>query len=202
MMAPTSPDAPTKRRPGGRSARVRATVLEATLDALAEGGEAVGIPQIAVRAGVHETSIYRRWGSLPALVVDAVGTRIGEEIPLPDTGSLRGDLLAFLESGRAFLTSHLGTQLVRATVIDPRASTDETRHAYWSGRLGQMAVLFERAVARGEIARPADIELLTEMVVAPLYFRLLITHVPLDDLPERVTEIVLRAVGAGTSGAE
>jgi AcrR family transcriptional regulator len=177
-------------------------VLEATLAALAEGGEAVGIPQIAARAGVHETSIYRRWGSLPALVVDAIGTRIGEAIPLPDTGSLRGDLLAYLESGRAFLTSQLGTQLVRATVIDSRASTDETRLVYWSGRLGQVAVLFQRAVVRGEIAPPADVELLAEMLAAPLYFRLLITHETLGDLPERVTEFVLRAVGAGESSPE
>ncbi len=79
-------------RTGGRSARVRAAVLDATIALLRDEGNDFGIPQVAARSGVHETSIYRRWGSREALIVDAVRTHIGEEIPIPDTGTLRGDL--------------------------------------------------------------------------------------------------------------
>src|SRR5947209_9777507 len=100
---------------GGRSARVRAAVLDATLAVLAEEGDAFSIPHVAARAGVHETSIYRRWGSREALIADAVTSRIGAEIPVPDTGSLRGDLVTLLENSIRFLGSPLGTQLVRAT---------------------------------------------------------------------------------------
>src|SRR6476646_9810011 len=72
---------PARPRPGGRSARVRAAVLDATIALLREEGDAFGIPQVAARAGVHETSIYRRWGSREALIVEAVRAHIGEEVP-------------------------------------------------------------------------------------------------------------------------
>src|SRR5215468_426884 len=108
MMLDASVGPVRRARRGGRSARVRSAVLDATLALLREGGDAFGIPQIAARAGVHETSIYRRWGSREALIVDAVRSHIGEEIPVPDTGTLRGDLSAFLASIIAFLSSPLG----------------------------------------------------------------------------------------------
>jgi AcrR family transcriptional regulator len=185
------------RRPrlGGRSARVRAAVLDATLALLREEGDVFGIPQVAARAGVHETSIYRRWGSREALIVDAVRTHIGEEVPVPDTGSLRGDLTAFLEHSIAFLSSPLGAQLVRATAPAPRAATMDLRETYWSRRLEQIGILFERAATRGEIAETADRALAVELLLAPLYFRLLITQAPLDDaLAGRLADLILRGL--------
>src|SRR5262245_64364232 len=104
-----------KPRLGGRSARVRAAVLDATLALLREEGDTFTIPRVAARAGVHETSIYRRWGTREALIVDAVTSRIGAEIPIPDTGSLRDDLVQFLVACIRFLAAPLGTQLVRST---------------------------------------------------------------------------------------
>jgi AcrR family transcriptional regulator len=174
---------------------VRAAVLDATLALMREEGDAFGIPQVAARAGVHEPSIYRRWGTREALIVDAVRTHIGEEIPVPDTGSLRGDLTVFLERSIAFLSSPLGAQLVRATALAPGAAAPDARELYWPGRLGQIGVLFERAVARGEIAETADRALAVELLLAPLYFRLLITQAPLDDaLAGRLADVILRGL--------
>ena len=187
--------APGRQRRGGRSARVRAAVLDATLVLLREEGDAFGIPQVAARAGVHETSIYRRWGSREVLIVDAIRTHIGEEVPVPDTGSLRGDLTAFLERSIAFLSSPLGAQLVRATVPAPRAAAPEMRETYWTGRLEQIGVMFERAIARGEIAETADRALAVELLLAPLYFRLLVTQAHLGDkLAGRLADLILRGV--------
>jgi AcrR family transcriptional regulator len=184
-----------KRRHGGRSARVRAAVVDATLAMMRERGDAFGIPQVAARAGVHETSIYRRWGSREALIVDAVRSQIGEEIPIPDTGSLRGDLKTFLERGIAFLTSPLGMQLARATAPIPPAAATDARGRYWPDRLQQIEAMFARAVARGEIAGPVDSALAVELLLAPLYFRLLITNTPLDgDLVERLVGFILRGI--------
>ena len=61
--------APTMTRPGGRSAKVTAAVHQAVLDLLA-AGEPLTIPQVAARAGVNATSVYRRWGDVPALLAD------------------------------------------------------------------------------------------------------------------------------------
>jgi AcrR family transcriptional regulator len=186
------------RRLGGRSARIRAAVLDATLTTLAEDGDAFGIPHVAARAGVHETSIYRRWGTRDALIVDAITSRIGEEIPLPDTGTLRGDLVTFLERSIQFLASPLGTQLVRATATTTDIGNTDMRQAYWPGRLDRLGEIFTRAVARGEIPAAADWRLAAEMLFAPLYFRLLITHTPLETaLAERIADLLVRALAAG-----
>src|SRR5215472_1294548 len=123
-----------KRRTGGRSARVRAAVLHATLVTLAEDGDTFTIPRVAARAGVHETSVYRRWGTREALIMDAVTSLIGAEIPIPDTGSLRDDLVQFLVACIRFLAAPLGTQLVRATATTSEVGTTDARRAYWPGR--------------------------------------------------------------------
>jgi AcrR family transcriptional regulator len=188
-----------QRRPGGRSARVRAAVLEATLALMIEQ-EPLSIARIAARAGVHETSIYRRWGTREALVIDAVGSRLSAEIPLPDTGTLRGDLLLLLERNVAFQSSPIGRQLMHAAAIDPNGADLDVRHDYWPERFERIGVLFERAVARGEIPPTADTRLATELLTAPFHFRALVSHAPYDDnLAERLTDFVLRGLQATKS---
>src|ERR1700743_1353468 len=82
-----------KSRPGGRSARVRAAVIDAVTALLAEKDvSAITMADIADRAGIATTSLYRRWGDLPALLMDAAVERLKVESPLPDTGTLSGDL--------------------------------------------------------------------------------------------------------------
>jgi AcrR family transcriptional regulator len=192
-------------RPGGRSARVRAAVLEATLDLLRERGDAFGIPQVAARAGVHDATIYRRWGTRGALVVDAVRSHLGEAVPIPDTGSLAGDLSAFLERSVIFLSSPLGSQLVRATVGAQSPSEESPRAAYWPIRLEQIGGMIERAVARGVLPQSSltQATFAAEMLLAPLYFRLLVTQGPLDRaLARQVAEFIAHALMASGSEAQ
>src|SRR3954451_10457926 len=86
-------------RPGGRSERVRRAVLASTLNLMLEKGySAMTIPDIARDAGVHPTTIYRRWGSKGMLAVDAIAGVSTEVAPAPDTGSLEGDLYEFISS--------------------------------------------------------------------------------------------------------
>src|SRR5271168_5422754 len=82
-----------RRRTGGRSARVVAAVHDAVNELVGQGNpRQVTVAEIAERAGVNPTSIYRRWGTLEALVLDVEAARLP---PIPDTGNLRGDLLAY-----------------------------------------------------------------------------------------------------------
>src|ERR1700726_424948 len=92
---PASPAGAQRGRP--RSAEADRSILAATLDLLAERGlDAMSIEEIAARAGVGKATIYRRWSSKGLLALDAFVVSFRAEQPLPDTGTLRGDLIAAL----------------------------------------------------------------------------------------------------------
>jgi AcrR family transcriptional regulator len=171
-----------RRRTGGRSARVREAVLTATLQAVAEhGAGAVSIGEIARAAGVHETSIYRRWQTKEHLLLDALLEYSEAEIPIPDTGSLREDLVAFATSVAAYLDSPLGRALAQAMAA---AGGDDTlaagRAQFWKSRVDLAGAMIERAKDRGEVPTDFDAAAALELVVAPLHFRALLTHQAID----------------------
>src|SRR6516162_5631143 len=103
-----------RRRTGGRSARVVAAVHDAVNDLVAQRNpREVTVAEIAERAGVNPTSIYRRWGSLEALVLDVETARLP---PIPDTGTLRGDLLAFAANAATDIARPGGLAFLHAVI--------------------------------------------------------------------------------------
>ncbi len=185
-----------RRRTGGRSARVREAVLKATLQAVAEhGADAVNIGEIAREAEVHETSIYRRWPTKEHLLLDALLDYSEAELPIPDTGSVRGDLVAFACSVAAYLDSPLGRTLARAMVV---ASDDDTlaagRAQFWKSRVDLASAMIDRAKDRGEVPTDLDAATALELVIAPLHFRALLTHQAID---EQVIGHIVDALLAG-----
>lgn len=171
-----------QRRTGGRSARVREDVLHATLQALAEdGGGEVHVGQIARAAGVHETSIYRRWGTREHLVMDALLSFSEDRLPVPDTGALRSDLIAFATSVEDYLSSTLGKALVRSMTIavdDPPAAAMRTE--FWAKRKELALTMFERAVRRNELRADLNHAVAIELLIAPLHFKALLTRERVD----------------------
>src|SRR5689334_14850586 len=127
---------PGKKRLGGRSARIRAAVFEATLQLLVEKGfEHLSIIEVAARSGVNASSIYRRWGNKVNLAVEAIlGSEAGH-IPIPDTGSLRADLLQLLLELRTYHRSPEGRALavVNASLAQHEGTPElkEARLKYW-----------------------------------------------------------------------
>jgi AcrR family transcriptional regulator len=180
-MAMTTPPAKV-RRTGGRSARVRAAVLRATLDALLDSpaGE-LSIRDVAQRAGVHETSIYRRWGTRANLILDAVLSEIQAAVPAPDTGSLRGDLVALLASIAAFISTPVGRLLLRLALRDDLPEDHAARERFWAERFTTGQRVLQRAQARGELRSGLDCRLIIETLIGALYVRLLLTREPVDD---------------------
>ncbi|WP_431969823.1 TetR/AcrR family transcriptional regulator [Nocardia sp. bgisy134] len=178
---PVAPPAPRKRT-GGRSARVREAVLAATLDQVAEHGiEGLTIGDVAARAGVAETTIYRRWGTRTALIAEAVTELAAVGNPAPDTGTLRGDLQQLAEQishliSRPGIARLLGTTIALSTDPDVAAA----RHSFWNERFERTAHVIRRAVDRGELPDDADPREFLETLSAPLYFRLLVGDSPLD----------------------
>ncbi|MGW5531311.1 TetR/AcrR family transcriptional regulator [Streptomyces xanthochromogenes] len=113
---PEQEDRP-RRRTGGRSARVREAVLKATAELIAEQGhERIPIAEIAERSGVHQTSIYRRWRTTNAIVLDLSQERLASSWAIPDTGSLRGDLLAYAHGAAESMTGPDAAVLLRALI--------------------------------------------------------------------------------------
>ena len=185
-----------RRRTGGRSARVRSAVLRATLQAMADGPRGVTISEIARRAGVHATSIQRRWGSRENVMLDAMLTYSQEKLPIPNTGTLRDDLIAFARLITAYLGTPLGEALARtmaATEDDPTLAAN--RAEFWQARYDTAGVIVDRAIDRHEVAAGTDPELALELLVGPLHFRKLLIRQPIDDsLIEHVVDTLIRGL--------
>src|SRR5579872_1305212 len=106
-------------QPPGRGPKVRAAVLAATLAELADTGyAALTVENIARRAGVHKTTIYRRWTDRESLVADVLGERIAMDFPIPDTGSVQADLRLLAQAFVAWVTSSTGRMIFAAVYSD------------------------------------------------------------------------------------
>jgi AcrR family transcriptional regulator len=182
-MTPATEPQP-RTRPGGRSARVRAAVIDALLAELAENGLGeLTMEGVARRAGVNKTTLYRRWGSKEELLLDALLERGERRVPIPDTGSLRDDLLTVARGIAASVAPSEIDAMVRAFAADP--STDsklvEAARHFWAVRFSLLGEMVERAIERGELPRGTEPKPLIEGLLGRIYLRLLVTREPLDD---------------------
>ena len=171
-------------RPGGRSARVRAAVIAATLAELVERGySGVSLDGVAARAAVHKTTVYRRWRTKEALVLDTMLEQASQTVAVPDTGSLRGDLLELARRSATIQTSSAGEAVVRAVAGEAAANPQmaAASRQFWAERLDLDRTILQRARDRGEIGAEAYQRPVIEALLGPLYFRLLVTGAPLDD---------------------
>lgn len=155
-----------------------AAVHEAVDALLAESGPGgFTITDVARRAGVNPTSIYRRWGSLEAVVLDVEAARLTELSPMPDTGTLRGDLLAYAHTVAADITRPGRLAFLQA-LISARDLSDEQRRAPLLDRAAQYQSVLDRAADRGEPR--LDYPVIVDCILAPVYLRFLLGQ-PADD---------------------
>lgn len=162
----------TRLRPGGRSARVQAAVHQAVHDLTAlHGRDALTIPQIAAQAGVTPSTIYRRWGDLVELLADVSIERLRDEADPPDTGSVRGDLLAWGEQFIEEMSSDLGRQVLKDVLTASGYGDGSAPCQCLQITAGQITMLVERARARGQATPSVDCVL--DTLVAPIVYRLL-----------------------------
>jgi AcrR family transcriptional regulator len=169
-------------RPGGRTARTRTAVLDATVAELAAHGYgALTVEQVANRAGVHRTTLYRRWGGKQGLVADAVETFAAAEVELPDTGSVDQDLRRWARSILATLTARDSGAVVRALFAGAgeRSELHDLRRRFYRTRSALVVPIVERAVERGQLPAGTDATEVIKQVGAPLYYQLLVIEEPL-----------------------
>jgi AcrR family transcriptional regulator len=173
----------TNKRRRGPSPLVRTAVIDATLAELAEGGySALSLEKVARRAGVHKTTLYRRWGAREELVLDAMLERAGEQISVPDTGSLREDLRELARTAAANAASPEVSAMARAVAAEsPHDSRlADANRRFWAERLMLDGVIVERAIERGEVAAGTEPRRVIESVLGPIHLRLVLTGEPVD----------------------
>jgi AcrR family transcriptional regulator len=171
-------------------------VLKATRVELLEGGYlALSHRAVARRAGVDPTTVYRRWPTRSRLVADALLDYAAQAVPVPDTGSLEGDLTAFLEAVVAIVGDPHSLRVIQSLVAvsaDAEPDLKQTMGEFWSARLAGAEAMVTRAVRRGELRPSTDAHAVVETLVAPVYFRGLLSGAPLD--PEFVRRGVRNAL--------
>jgi AcrR family transcriptional regulator len=188
-------------RPGGRTARVRTAVLRAAGDVLAEQGFAhLDLADLARRAEVGKTTVYRRWGTVAALVADLLVDMAAESLPRTDLGTLEDDLLANARLVARTLSDDRQGALFRAVIA--AATTDERTaaalHGFYETRVGEWAPCVAAAVERGEVPAGTDTREVIRAVSAPLYYRMLTSALPLDeDAADRSARAAATAARAG-----
>ncbi|WP_242209325.1 MULTISPECIES: TetR/AcrR family transcriptional regulator [unclassified Pseudomonas] len=171
-------------RPGGRSARVQDAIHSAVRALLQEQERSsVTVPQIAARAGVTPSTIYRRWGDLAALLADVALARMRPDSEPAQTGSLRSDIRAWAEQYLDEMSSEPGRNMMR----DVQASSTP---GYCVTIIGaQLQTIIER---HPDEAAPS-VDRLINLVVAPVVFRILFSAAALEvDELHRLIDIALR----------
>jgi AcrR family transcriptional regulator len=141
------------------------------------------------------SSLYRRWGTLDELLLDALADSVHAALPAPDTGSLREDLIIFLSEVRDLVRSPLGRTLAEI-LVGPRSST-AIRDAYWAERRTRITVLIERGMRRGELRPGLDPQLVLELLIGPLHARAFTAPDTLTpDVPALIVDNLLIGIGA------
>ncbi|WP_456696233.1 TetR/AcrR family transcriptional regulator C-terminal ligand-binding domain-containing protein [Aeromicrobium sp. P5_D10] len=191
---------PGAARPGGRTARTAQAVHRAVLGLIAERGrEGLTMKEIATASGIHEATLYRRWRDVDTVVLDAATSQIVEELPIPDTGTISGDLHGWVAAAATGLAQPGGfalfEALIRADVSGSGGDADTVRRrgqarAYIAERSAQLQMAIDRARERGETV--PDVRTLLDRLLAPIYARAVFAYRPADDDLEQLVDDALR----------
>ena len=142
------------KRPGGRSADNLARIMAATADLLVEKGYGrLTTEEVAERAGVHRSTVHRRFPTRAELVAQMMTSLAAERVPVPDTGRLESDLLAFARAVRRATAEPVAGAITRAVVAEggDRTELGAVSAAFWARRWEAAGDIVRRAIAGGEL---------------------------------------------------
>lgn len=176
---------------------IREVVLKAAFDELVDRGiDRFTVDRVAKRAGVEPDVIIAIWGDRRILLMDAVLSSSESVIPIPDTGTLRGDLSLAFEAAVTIASTREGrrqlySMLPRGRDFDPT----EVQRDFWDNRLIAWAVTFRRAQQRGELREGVDPMAATRMLAAAVNFDVLFADNPISaEYVEQVLDMFLHGV--------
>lgn len=189
---------------GGAALRQQVTdaITEATFAELAETGYArLSMEAIARRAGVGKAALYRRWSSKEDMLTELIREAVTDALPpTPNTGALRGDLRALLDSYRADLSNPMISRIGLGLVAEAGrlgALEEVLRTGVAVPRRAVARTVLQAAIDRGELPDRLDLELGADLLIAPLGFRMLIVRGESDDdYLETLTNAIAAALRA------
>ncbi|MFJ4596805.1 MULTISPECIES: TetR/AcrR family transcriptional regulator [unclassified Kitasatospora] len=166
-----------------RNEAAHQAILDAALHLLAESdGTPVTIDAIARSAGVGKQTVYRWWPSKGAVLLDALTDRAAQDVPGPDTGTLRTDLRAFIattfDGSQRDTTAPALRTLVREAARDPHLA--DLMQTFTATRRTTLRDLLARGRERGELADDTDLDLIVDQVYGVFWYRFILGHAPLD----------------------
>jgi AcrR family transcriptional regulator len=182
-------------------------VLEATRAELkAHGYPALNMERVAEAAGVAKSTVYRRWRDPVGLLTELLSDVVLAEVPLYDTGPIDVDLRRLALGIYQFYADPVRRSmmlgLIAAGVQDPRAA--EALHDFFRTRNDQAAEAVRHAIKRGELPADTDPVEVIRALGAPFYYRMLVTHEPVDEtIAEQAAAAAIAAAKGGvhrTSG--
>lgn len=190
-----------KKSPGRpRSLKSHQAILQATLKLLAEVGyERISIDAIATSAGVGKTTIYRRYKSKAELVGDAIES-LREEVVIPNTGSLWGDIDALIITAAKMTLNPLGRQTV-AMIIGTASTNPEFAqiysNKYLQPRREAFAIVIERAKARNEVRTNVETNLIFDTMSAMMLYALIFppNNQSWEDYVRQALQVILKNEG-------
>ncbi|ADP79798.1 TetR/AcrR family transcriptional regulator [Pseudofrankia inefficax] len=192
---PNRPDRPPSGvRPPGRprDARADGAIIEATLQTLATTGfTGLSMEAVAARAKVGKATLYRRWSTKDTLVADALATLVETAEPV-DTGSLRDDLVAWLNTVRRHTFQTLSGRIMPRLLAEKDSHPElfETyRHQVIEPFRQQAQKVLLRGMASGELLPDLDVDLITDMLVGPVSYRQSISG-PNEVSGTRISQVV------------
>jgi AcrR family transcriptional regulator len=189
------------RKPGRpRSTEADEAILRTAIEQFAEHGlNGLTVDAVATGAGVSKATVYRRYPSKADLVMAAARASCEEKVPRPESGDIRTDLHTFVTNMRSMLTDPVLGRAVCTLVADARRD-DQLRllhREFIAERRQRTMQLIRGAVDRGQLRPDTDLEVAADLLVAPLFYRVMNTGDPLDDAYlDTVVDNVMRVYGA------
>ena len=169
--------------PARRSDRAYRAILDAAKGLLEEHGfAAISVDQIAKRAGVGKQTIYRWWPNKAAVVLEAHGEQAAAHVPVPDTGSIRGDLRRIAEDFANTLANTAAGRVCIELIGEAQHDADFAeayREIFVTARRAVVLEVLRRGRDRGEVRHDIDLEYATDMLFGPIWYRGLTQHAPL-----------------------
>ena len=171
-----------RKRPGGRTADITQRIRAAVLELLLEGGfEACTIKNVAERAGIERSTLYRRYPDRWGAIIDTVIDQIQRETPLVSTGSFAGDLKIVLMGLARAMATPLGPAIVSAAGALHSEERAADARVFFERRMEQLAPMFDAAIERGDLAPDVDREELFTFASGSIWFSRFIAARPVDE---------------------
>ena len=178
-------------RAGGRSEIVRQTVATTVLEMLRQGNSAFSVAEVAKRAGIHRSTVYRWWPTRLELIKEAL-TLHTASLVVPDTGSWATDVATLTRELSEFFSDPVEAAMNAVLASDRDSEVAQTQREHWAPILQDLSRVVDRAKARGEVRDDVNPRFVLEIIVGPLllnttFGRNEIADAAIDDIAELVT---------------